>query len=588
VSGRSRALLALLGYLVAGLVLTHPLWGDPQTRTIGGGGGDAALFLWFLASTSSAVWHHGGHGLLLTHALNAPTGVSTLWNTSLLLPGLLLSPVTEAAGPVLTLNLLLLLGPVLSAWSAYLCSGRYLQRTSARLVTGLVFGFSPALLSAELGHLHLTLLPLVPPLLLAVVDAATGRRPAVRGGLLLGGLVAAQLLIGEEVLALTAVTGAVVLVVLAAQHRDLVRRRLRPLLVSSAVAVGVVLVVDGWPLLAQFAGAQSVHGAVQPRDVYVLDPVTLAVPNSVPAWHLPLLGSIPALHLNDAEDMGYLGLPLLVLLGVVLWRRRGDERVRTAVVSALVLVVLALGPTLHLAGGAKHLPLPWKLTSPLPVLGSLLPVRLMLLVDLLLALLLGLWLDGLRAGRSHLLGLAAVVVALAPLVPHPLPNVRPTRTPAFFLAGAPGLRGGALVLPFPRHHNAIAMSWQAQAGLRFSMPGGFFIGPQKDGEAGFDTYPPLPTQAVLVGLVEQGRCPEITPALRSQAGADLRRWGTRAVVLGPAPYERAGVAWLTALLHRAPEHTGGVWLWRDVTPQAVEQPPAAPAAPGTPRPPAPC
>jgi hypothetical protein len=43
-----------------------------------------------------------GHNPFVTGHLNAPYGVNLLWNTSLLLPGLLFAPVTRTFGPVAT------------------------------------------------------------------------------------------------------------------------------------------------------------------------------------------------------------------------------------------------------------------------------------------------------------------------------------------------------------------------------------------------------------------------------------------------------------------------------------------------------
>jgi hypothetical protein len=84
-----------------------PVWASPATKTLQGGDGDPAIFMWFLRWVPFALEH--GHDLLVTHYLNYPDGVNLMWNTSLPLPGLLLAPVTEAWGPVLSFNLLLVL-----------------------------------------------------------------------------------------------------------------------------------------------------------------------------------------------------------------------------------------------------------------------------------------------------------------------------------------------------------------------------------------------------------------------------------------------------------------------------------------------
>jgi hypothetical protein len=139
------SLASLLVCLVLAAVVFARNWASPASTSIGPGQGDGALLMWFLRWTPYAL-EHGLNPLFTTH-LNVPDGVNVLWNTSLLLPGLLLAPITTAFGPVLTFNLLLVLG----------------------------LAFSPYMLAQSHGHLHLTLVFLV-PLLLLVLDEQADRR----------------------------------------------------------------------------------------------------------------------------------------------------------------------------------------------------------------------------------------------------------------------------------------------------------------------------------------------------------------------------------------------------------------------------
>ena len=106
-----------LVFLALAVWMFAPAWSAPTTTTLGGGAGDPAIFMWFLRRMPFALEH--GHDLLVTHHLNHPEGVNLMWNASLPLPGLLLAPVTVTRGPVLGLNLLLVLAYGFSAW----CSG---------------------------------------------------------------------------------------------------------------------------------------------------------------------------------------------------------------------------------------------------------------------------------------------------------------------------------------------------------------------------------------------------------------------------------------------------------------------------------
>ncbi len=147
--------------------------------------------MWFLRWVPFALAH--GHDLLVTHHLNYPDGVNLMWNTSLPLPGLLLAPVTDAWGPVLSFNLLLVLAYGLSAWCAYLAIRRFVPGHLAAAVGGLIYGFSPAM-RVQSHHLHMSLAFLVaadaaghardpgPPAALALAGRhrprPDGRRPA--------------------------------------------------------------------------------------------------------------------------------------------------------------------------------------------------------------------------------------------------------------------------------------------------------------------------------------------------------------------------------------------------------------------------
>jgi hypothetical protein len=149
------------GYLVAALVLTAGLWSDPSGRQIAGNPHDTDLYTWWLAWTAEQVSH--GHLSLITHAMNVPVGVNAMWNTSLLLPGILLAPVTLLAGAQVSYNLLLVAGFAGSGYTAF----RLLRRHGGvglgpSVIGGAVFGFSPAVLHAGVGHVSLASPPSSP------------------------------------------------------------------------------------------------------------------------------------------------------------------------------------------------------------------------------------------------------------------------------------------------------------------------------------------------------------------------------------------------------------------------------------------
>src|SRR5215471_13866664 len=213
------SILAPACYLAGAILLTWRLWADPASRFVAPNAGDADLFGWYLRYAATAV-SHGHLPALVTSAMNAPTGVNLMWNTSLLLPGVLLTPVTLLLGPQVSLTILTTAGFAGSASALFWVLRRWQVSTRAAALAGAVYGFSPAMLHSALGHYDLQFAVLLPLIIDAGLCVAVGplpslpARPApalipavVRDGTRLGLLLAAQLFISEEMALITAIAG---------------------------------------------------------------------------------------------------------------------------------------------------------------------------------------------------------------------------------------------------------------------------------------------------------------------------------------------------------------------------------------------
>lgn len=569
-AGRRRALTVavlasylLIALLVTGGMLLHP------SHELAINDSDSALLSWFLQHDAHAL-AHGGKGLFVTHDLNAPAGVNLMWNTALLLPGILLAPLTWATDGRTTYAVLLWLAPALSAFSMYLClaaqlRGRpFVRGRLPRYLGGLLFGFSPALIAQSIGHLQMTLLPLVPVILLVVVEAAVGTRNAVRVGVTAGFVGAAQLLTGEEALFFTAFTSVLVLIALAAcRPRDITAERVRRFATVTCVALGCFLAVASVPLLIQLFGPQHVHGTPFTRDYFKLDTTAFTTPTS-----LQLLSSSKAQQLSSAyrggpeEHTGYLGWPLLLLAFVMLLVRWRDLRVRIPVLITWVLSVLALGlhPIVHLVPH-DDVTLPWGLLIDAPLFESTIISRLPLITALLLAVVLAAALEWTWT-TSRVLAPVLGVVVLLPLIPAHIDTAPRPVVPEFFRAGAKQIPAGSTVIVAPPagYGHVDAMRWQAAADFRFRLVGGYFIGPSYDGRA---LIGPLPrTLPTLLDQVRDKGAVQVTDEQRAAVAQDLAYYQASTIVVGPMPHEAEAVALVSDLLGRAPEQVGGVNLWR--------------------------
>ena len=130
---------------------------------------------------------------------------------------------------------------------------------------GAVYGFSPALLAAGIGHFHLQFAVLPPLIIDALLGILTGRGRTLLAGLSLGLLIAAQLFTGEELLADTAVAAGVMVVVLILGHPRAtlaaVRTRAWAILGGLGAAIAVVVLTCGYALWVQFRGPLASHGS---------------------------------------------------------------------------------------------------------------------------------------------------------------------------------------------------------------------------------------------------------------------------------------------------------------------------------------
>jgi hypothetical protein len=564
--------VVLLAHVALAFALFASAWAHP-TSTLIGDELDSAPHAWLLAWPGYAVGH--GHNPLFSDWIGAPTGANLAWSAQVTLPGLAVSPVVALAGPVVAFNLVMTLGPALTAFTAYLLARRFRLSHLAAALGGLVAGFTPYVTShAFAGHANLVTV-LGVPLLALLLDAVVirQRRSAVLLGALLGLLAAAQAYTAEEVLATEAIAAGAGLVALAiaAGHveRTLhLRRATRRLLQTLVVAAPVCLVLVAPLLWMQFAGPQHISGVLQPQGVYVTDLASLVVPTQVqgvvPDRALQVAAGFSG---NPGEWSGYVGLPLLLVACVTAVWQRHRLLVRWAAITAAAMAVLSLGPHLHAGGNATSIPLPWRAVSGLPLLDNILPGRLMLYVFVCLALLTAVFVDALRARHTPraiaIAGaalLATVAVSLAPRLPFPTQSAA---TPQFFSTSAvQQIPDGATALVLPSVTQQ-TMLWQAQAGMRFRMVGGWFFAPDAQGHV-HDGPPPTPLSDALT-TIEDGapQGPPLNADTRGAYQAQLRSQGVRAIVVTPVERNHAGVVeFFTQLTGTPPRNDGaGTDYW---------------------------
>ncbi|MFC0602191.1 dolichyl-phosphate beta-glucosyltransferase [Streptomyces palmae] len=560
----------LLTYLLLAGWLFKGLWADLDRRYLVDSAHDQDQWEWFFGVTA----HHvlGAHDLFFTTLQNAPLGVNLMANTAMLGLSVPLTPVTALFGPAVTWALVLTCGLAGTAAAWYwLLLKRFVASRRAAAIGGALCAFAPPMVSHANAHPNfavLFMMPLIIDRLLRLREAAPDR--TTREGVVLGLMLAYQVFLGEEALLLAAVGLLLFAAGYAVAHPAAARAALRPLARGLAVAAGLALLLCAYPLGRQFFGAQSytsvLHGAVG-------NP-----PGALVAFAGRSLAGDPAtadtLAVNRTEQNAFFGWPLVLLVPViVLWLWR-EPRVRALAWVAFGTVLLSLGRSIPLPGTEAELPGPWRLLADLPLFESVIESRMAMVAAPAAGILIALACDrlqrarpesrGARAGRAA--GWVAVAAALLPIAPTPLATVDRPTVPAFIADGTwrdylP--EGSTLVpVPVPDPVHTEALHWQTTAKFGFSLPGGYFNGPYGPDRIGI--YGPVlrPTAVLLNEVARTGTVPEIGPAQRRAAWADLRFWQAGAVVLAPQPGDQALRVTLERLLAERPRWVGGVWVWQ--------------------------
>src|SRR5436190_2530493 len=327
-----------------------------------------------------------------------------LANVSALAIGVPLAPVTLLWGPVATLNVGLTLAPALSALAMFWLLRRWVRWTPAAFIGGLVYGFSPFMLTAlAIAHLMTAFLALL-PLIVACLDElfVRQRRRPVPVGVALGLLVTVEFFLSTELLVIAAICGAVAVVMIGAyaairDRQDLVARIPHA---GRGLGVGalVALVLLAYPLWFTFAGPAHLSGRVWPTLTAGnggITPSALAHLrfSTADARVAQLLGGYLGPALPSYE---YLGVGMLAVLagGLVVWRR--DRRLWLFGGLGAITILLSLGVE-------RSYWVPWRALAHVPLIQNILPGRFMAVTTLCVAVMLAVVVD--RARDAAAVGL---------------------------------------------------------------------------------------------------------------------------------------------------------------------------------------
>jgi hypothetical protein len=328
---------AVAVFVALAVMVTWRLWLAGSAGVTADNSHDHALFIFFFEHAVDAVTDL--HNPLYTTVLNAPLGVNLMGNTAFLGMTVPLVPVTVVFGPNIAYALALTIGLAGSATAWYFVLRRHI--TSYRAVafaSAALCGFAPGLIGHGNGHPNLAAQFMLPLIVSGVIRLRESARP-VRSGVVLGLMITYQIFLNEELLLLTAVACAVMVIVFLASRRREAWADSRRFLIGVGVAVSTAMVYAAYPLWFQFFGPQHYRGPFTWAPNFRLDLT------DYPAWPQHSL----AVLLTSASTVN--DNPVQCLLRLATVATRGDHRCR--------VVAGRGGPDRHCDRSSLRTALPW-------------------------------------------------------------------------------------------------------------------------------------------------------------------------------------------------------------------------------------
>jgi hypothetical protein len=384
-------------------------------------------------------------------------------------------------------------------------------------------------------------------LVLRRLDGSLGRIALV---VLLGLTLAGQFSTSTELFATASLMGGIVLVgaFVLAPRADRSRLLRTVPLIAAAYAVAALLVS---PILLRLARDAPPGEAFRVPELNSVDLLSFVVPPPIARFGGSTFAGLSDRFPGYAQNgTAYIGVVFLVIVVWCMVELRRTWWAWLLLGTMLVAGILALGPTLHIAGDPS-IPMPQRLMLDVPLIRYATADRIPMYLWIALAVLVAVWLAH-GAGRWRWLryALVAVGVVLLTIDLGTDPHYHGTlETPAFFADGAYErfVQPGDVVLGIPSQIGG-DMVWQASTDMGFRL-GRAYVGPvHPEGEGA------LGLRVILSGAASQDLPPSAT--LRTFIeGRDVR------AVFAQEPVSQDVSAWLHDVLGTDPVSIDGISVW---------------------------
>ena len=391
---RAWAIPSFASYLICSLVFTYPLVLQLDTHVPGAVAGDVPIYIWNLWWTRFALL--AGASPLYCDYIFAPMGVSLVFHAFVFFKALMAIPMQALFSTWTSYNLLILESFTVSAYFMFLLARHLTDSRAAAWVAGLIYGFSPYMLTRGTGHLNYLsgeFIPLYALCLLRLLEEGRARW-AVGGGfcLLFTAYCEYYYLIYLSIFTFA---------FLAYRARRDPASVLRPQLVKQFCLMGAIALVGFSPILLALLTASDsgfIYGGWSGSAKMGADLLAFVVPPPGSLLYGDVGRSLYSVFTggNAIEGTVFVGFTALALAAWSAVRLRRDSRVRPWLWMTLLFWLLSLGPLLHVGGDFVFglgpvrfaIPLPYVLVHYIPLIkGARVPARFDIMVNLGVAVL---------------------------------------------------------------------------------------------------------------------------------------------------------------------------------------------------------
>lgn len=392
---------------------------------------EPGLYQWYIGWPWFAISHH--QSPLITPALGYPGTTNLMTQTSVVSLGILFGWLYPLVGATAVSNLIFLVNYVLLLVFGNLTLKRLgVNRLFSWIGTTLLV-LIPYLSAQQLSHLNLSFIGFSCILGYLVVRLFTSQKPpSMFEGFATGASVLAIFYQSLELTLSTVLFALVVLLCACVFAPRLLwahgKRILRP-----AFLIGVLppllLILPGLFNFLGSSGAQPILSNWYQQN-FVIDLLSLILPTRIYLFHNTATNLIASYFTGGYAEMdGYISLPGLILVAVAAVRMWKSKLTRILVTSTVVMMILSLGPTLHVAGVVTHWAMPWQFLSHLPLLNAAIPSRFGLYFEYSAILLLTLAANTYakkrhfpRVSLAHLFNIGSLLLVGILWLPAPIPS----------------------------------------------------------------------------------------------------------------------------------------------------------------------